>query len=440
MTTKRLPQSELKRRRRLLMDMMGDNAIAIVPSANELIRNRDVHYPFRQDSDFMYLTDFPEPEAVAVLIPGREQGEFIMFCRERDVEKEIWNGWRVGQEGAVSDYGADDAFPIEDIDEILPGLLEQQKRVYYTMGRYAAFDGRLLDWVNQLRANSRIGRSAPHQFIDLEFLVHDMRLFKSRSEVALMRRAAEVSIRAHTRAMRVCRPGMTEYQIEAEILHTFRQADTEPAYPSIVGGGINSCILHYTDNCCELRDGDLLLIDAGAEYSGYASDVTRTFPVNGRFSGPQRAIYEVVLAAQEAAIENALPGRHWNEPHEAAVKVLTEGLRDIGLLNGDAAQLIEDEDYKKFFMHKTGHWLGLDVHDVGDYKVDEDWRILEPGMVLTVEPGLYMPPHSNDLDERWRHIGVRIEDDVLITREGNEVLSDGLPKKVDDIEALMADG
>ena len=421
------------------MDMMGDNSIAIIPSAHERVRNRDVHYPFRQDSDFMYLTDFLEPEAVAVLIPEREQGEFILFCRERDVEKEIWDGWRIGQEGAVEQYGADDAFPIDDIDEILPGLLEQKQRVYYTMGKDPGFDGKLLDWINQLRGKTRIGRSPPHQFIDVAYLLHDMRLFKSRSEVALMRRAAEVSIRAHERAMQVCRPGMTEYQIEAEILKIFRQADTEPAYPSIVGGGINSCILHYTDNCCELKDGDLLLIDAGAEYSGYASDVTRTFPVNGRFSGPQKEVYEVVLAAQDAAIANALPGRHWNEPHEAAVQVLTEGLASIGLLNGEAAQLIEDGHYKKFFMHKTGHWLGLDVHDVGDYKVDKEWRTLEPGMMLTVEPGLYMPPHSSDLDERWQHIGIRIEDDVLITRDGNEVLSEALPKRVDDIEALMAE-
>ena len=438
MTTKRPPQSELNRRRRLLMDMMGDNAIAIIPAAPVHIRNRDVHYPYRQDSDFMYLTDFLEPEAVAVFIPGRVQGEFILFCRERDEAKEIWDGWRVGQEGAVSDFGADDAFPIEDIDDILPGLLERQSRVYYTMGKHAEFDAQLMGWVNDLRRKSRVGRAAPYQFIDLEYLVHDMRLFKSRSEVALMRKAAAVTVAAHKRAMRVCQPGMHEHTIEAELLHTFRVADTEPAYPSIVGGGINGCVLHYIDNCSVLNDGDLLLIDAGAEYSGYASDVTRTFPVNGKFSSAQKEIYEVVLKAQEAAIKKAIPGNHWNEPHEAAVKELAQGMADIGLLNGDASQLIEDGHYKKFFMHKTGHWLGMDVHDVGDYKVDDEWRVLEPGMVLTVEPGLYMPPHSSDIDDRWKHIGIRIEDDVLITKDGNSVLTDALPRKVDDIEALMA--
>lgn len=434
----RLPISELKRRRQELMEIMGEDSIAILPAAPETVRNRDVLNPYRQDSDFLYLTDFREPESVAVFIPGRSQGEFILFCRERDVDKEIWDGWRAGQEGAVDEYGADDAFPISDIDEILPGLLEDQERVYYTMGKSPEFDAHLLDWINHLRSQSRSGSSAPHQFIDLEYLLHDMRLYKSEHELNMMRQAAAVTVSAHERAMRVCQPGMYEYQIEAEFLHAFRMANMEPAYPSIVGGGRNGCVLHYTENNAVLNDGDLLLIDAGAECNGYASDVTRTFPVNGRFSSAQRELYDIVLEAQHEAIKKAVPGNHWNEPHAAAVSVLARGMAEVGLLTGEAAKLIEDGSYRKFYMHRTGHWLGLDVHDVGDYKVEDEWRVLEPGMVLTIEPGLYMPPHGNDLDERWQHIGIRIEDDVLITETGNEVLTEAVVKDVDAIESLMS--
>ena len=438
MPLKHLPKTEMQRRRRALMRMMDKNSIAIIPAAPECIRNRDVHYPYRQDSDFLYLTDFSEPESVAVFIPGRKQGQYILFCRERDEEKETWHGRRAGQEGAIADYHADDAFPIGDIDEILPGLLENRDRVYYTMGKDTRFDGQLMGWINQLRQSVRSGAGVPHEFIDLEYIVHELRLFKSRSEMRLMREAAKITREAHIRAMSSCEPGMYEYEIEAEILHAFRRHGTEPAYPSILGSGENGCILHYTENDCQMQDGQLLLIDAGCEYNGYASDVTRTFPVNGRFTKPQQQIYELVLAAQAAAIARARPGNHWNDPHQAAVSVLTKGLIRLGLLKGSAVKLIKDQAYRRFYMHRTGHWLGLDVHDVGDYKLDDQWRLLEPGMVMTIEPGLYIPAGSKGVNKKWWDIGIRIEDDVLITKDGNEVLTADIPKTIDEIEATMA--
>lgn len=419
------------------MRMMDKNSIAIIPAAPECIRNRDVYYPYRQDSDFLYLTDFREPESVAVFIPGRKQGQYILFCRERDEEKETWHGRRAGQEGAIRDYHADDAFPITDIDEILPGLLENRERVYYTMGKDTQFDSQLMGWINQLRQSVRSGTGVPHEFIDLEYLIHELRLFKSRSEMRMMREAAKITREAHIRAMSSCEPGMYEYEIEAEILHAFRRHDTEPAYPSILGGGENGCILHYTENNSLLKDGQLLLIDAGSEYNGYAADVTRTFPVNGKFNKAQRQLYELVLQAQEAAIARAQPGNHWNDPHQAAVSVLTKGLVKLGLLKGSAVKLIKEQAYRQYYMHRTGHWLGLDVHDVGDYKVDDQWRVLEPGMVMTVEPGLYVPAGSKGAKKAWWDIGIRIEDDVLITKDGNEVLTADIPKTIDEIETLM---
>jgi Xaa-Pro aminopeptidase len=422
------------------MRMMGNDSIAIIPAAAQKIRNRDVDYPFRQDSDCLYLTGFPEPEAVAVLVPGRSQGQYILFCRERDPIKETWHGRRAGQQGAIDEYGADDAFPIADIDEILPGLLEQRGRVYYTIGRDPDFDQRLMGWVNQIRRQIRAGSHPPHEFVSLEYLVHDMRLYKSQAEVAAMKRAAKTSIKAHKRAMRSCAPGMKEYQIEAELLYEFHLAGTVPAYPLIVGGGENSCILHYTENKDVLNDGDLLLIDAGCECDGYASDITRTFPVNGQFNPAQRELYELVLSAQLAAIKKVAPGNHWNDPHDAAVRTLTKGMVDIGLLKGRPTKLIHDGEYRRFYMHRTGHWLGLDVHDVGDYRIANDWRLLEPGMTLTVEPGLYIPKGTKGISRRWWNIGIRIEDDVRVTREGCEVLTETLPKTADQIESLMASG
>jgi Xaa-Pro aminopeptidase len=426
------------RRREDVMRQMG-GGVAILPTAPQLIRNRDVHYRFRPDSDFYYLTHFPEPDAVAVLVPGRAHGEYILFCREKNPEKEIWEGRRAGLEGAREQYGADDAFPIDDIDEILPGLLENREKLFYSMGRFKDFDARLIGWVNEVRGKARNGVHAPGEFVDLNHILHEMRLVKRLEEVKLMKRAARVSSAAHRRAMQACRPGMMEYEVEAELVYEFKKGGSPyPAYPPIVGGGANACVLHYTENSDELKNGDLLLIDAGAEIDGYAADITRTFPVNGKFSGEQRAVYELVLAAQHAAIEKARPGSHWNEPHDAAVRVLTQGLKDLGLLKGnDVEGHIEKGDYKRFYMHRTGHWLGMDVHDVGDYKIEDRWRLLEPGMVLTVEPGLYIAAGSPDTDERWWNIGVRIEDDVLLTREGNEILSQDAPKQVAEIEALM---
>jgi len=430
---------EFATRRKRLMQIMGGDAIAILPTAPERTRNRDVDHPYRPDSDFFYLTGFPEPEAVMALVPGRPQGEYILFCRERDPHMETWHGRRAGLEGAREKYGADDAFPISDIDEILPGLLENRARVFYTMGSSADFDRKLMEWINRLRKQSRSGIHTPGEFVALDHHLHDMRLYKSRAEVGTMRTAARITARAHERAMRVCRPGMTEYQIEAEILHEFMaNGARSPSYPTIVAGGDNGCILHYTENSDPLRDGDLLLIDAGCEYDCYAADITRTFPVNGRFSDPQRALYEIVLHANYAAIEQVKPGNHWNQPHEAAVKVLTEGLVKLGILKGRVATLVKEEAYKRFYMHRTGHWLGMDVHDVGDYKIGEEWRVLEPGMVLTIEPGLYIPLGSKGVAKKWQGIGIRVEDDVLVTPRGHEVLTVDAPKTVDEIESVMA--
>lgn len=431
--------SELKKRRRQLMASMGEGGIAILPAAQEHIRNRDVYHDYRQDSDFLYLTGFEEPESVAVLVPGRPQGEYILFCRERNPEKETWDGLRAGQEGAVERYGADDAFPITDIDDILPGLMENRERVYYTMGRNPAFDKHMMDWLNRVRSSARKGVRAPGEFIDLDHQLHEYRLFKSRSEVSAMRRAAKVSAAAHKRAMAACQPGMNEFEIEAELLYEFRRNGMTTAYPSIVGGGRNGCILHYIDNRDALRDGDLLLIDAGAENQGYASDITRTFPVNGEFSPAQREVYEIVLEAQLAAIEKTLAGNHWDDPHQAALRVLVRGLIDLGLLKGSVQSILESGEYRRFYMHRTGHWLGMDVHDVGDYKVDEDWRLLEAGMVTTVEPGLYITA-ADDIPERFHNIGIRIEDDVLVTKEGYDVLSKDAPKDIDTIESLVGSG
>ena len=433
-----ISRKEFSRRRKQLMRMMGSNSIAIIPTAPERTRNRDVEFPFRPDSDFYYLSGFPEPEAVAVLVPGRRHGEYLLFCRERDPQMETWTGRRAGTAGAVESWDADDAFPISDIDDILPGLLEQCERVFCTMGNDPAFDRRVMDWVNRLRQGGRSGTRTPDEFVSLEHLLHDMRLYKSRSEVRVMRTAAKVACQAHRRAMQACRPGMYEYEIEAGLLHGFRSAGMVPAYPSIVGGGENGCILHYTTNDAVLNDGDLLLIDAGAEYDCYASDVTRTFPVNGRFSKAQKALYEVVLAAQLAAIKKVAPGNHWNAPHAAAVRVLTRGLVKLGILKGKPAELVRQEAYRRFYMHRTGHWLGMDVHDVGDYKVGGAWRVLEPGMILTVEPGLYIPAGSRGVSRKWWNTGIRIEDDVLVTRDGNEILSAAAPKTVAEIESAMA--
>ena len=421
----------------MLMRMVGEDGIAILPSAPARIRSRDVEYRYRQDSDFYYLTGFAEPDAVAVLAPGRENGEFVLFCRDRDKLKERWDGSRSGPDGAIANFAADDAFPIDDIDDILPGLLESRNCVYYTMGAYADFDQRITEWVKSLRSRESSGVHTPHEFIALDHILHDMRLYKSRAEISAMRRAAKIAVGAHRRAMSVVTPGMYEYEVEAEYVHEFRRNDATISYPPIVGTGANSCTLHYVDNNAELAEGDLLLIDAGCEYDYYASDITRTIPVSGKFSAEQRAVYEIVLEAQLAAIEKTVKGNHWNDPHDAAVRVITKGLKKIGLLDGTVPKLIRDEAYREFFMHKTGHWIGMDVHDVGDYRVGDEWRFLEPGMVTTVEPGIYIPA-SRKTPARWRNIGIRIEDDVAVTNNGPDILSKGLEKDPDEIESLMA--
>lgn len=429
---------EFARRRRQLMRMAGEEAILVLPAAPERIRSRDTHYPYRQDSDLWYLTGFPEPEAVLVLVPGRAHGEAILFCRERDPEREGWDGPRTGPEGAVDRFGLDDAYPVEDLDEILPGLLEGRSRVYYHFGRDTEFDLKLIGWLNRVRAQVRAGAQPPHEFLELGHLLDELRLFKSPAEVKLMQRAADISIKAHEAAMRLARPGMHEYVVQAEIERVFRIHDAVPAYGSIVGAGANACVLHYIANNAQAKDGDLVLVDAGAEYRNYASDITRTFPVNGRFTKEQRALHDLVGAAHAAALAQARPGVPYEAGHEAAVRTLTEGLLRLGLLKGTLAKNLESGAYRRFYRHKTGHWLGLDVHDVGDYRIDGESRLLEPGMVFTIEPGLYIPADDTSVAAKWRGIGIRTEDDVLVTRDGHRVLTAKLARSADEIEALMA--
>jgi len=434
-----ISKSEFARRRKNFMALMEPNSIAIIPSAREQQRSRDTEFPFRQDSDFYYLSGFVEPDAVLVLIPGRKHGQFVLFCRDRDPDMELWHGFRAGPEGACENFSADDAFPVNDIDEILPGLIEGKDRVYYSMGRSTDFDQQIMGWVNQIRSKEASGAVPPGEFNDLDHMLHDLRLFKSAAELRRMRRAGEITARAHVRAMSFCKPGQIEQQLEAEILYEFaRSGARHPAYSSIIGSGENACVMHYVENDSKMRSGDLVLIDAGCEYEYYAADVSRTFPVSGVYSTEQRALYEIVLASQLAAINEIKPGNHWNQPHDASVRVITEGLVSLGLLKGRVNSLIKREAYREFYMHKAGHWLGLDVHDVGDYRVAEQWRLLEPGMVLTVEPGIYVSPHNTKVAKKWRGIGIRIEDDVIVTTEGNEVMTSGVPKTIDEIEALMA--
>lgn len=427
---------EFARRRKQLMRMVGPDGIVIVPAAPERVRSNDTHYPYRQDSDFHYLCGFPEPEAALALVPGRAAGETLLFCRERDPDRERWDGVRAGLDGAVADYGIDDAYPIGDIDDILPGLIEGRSRIYYPLGRDADFDQRLIGWVNRVRAEARRGVAPPHEIGALGSLLHEMRLIKSKTELKLMREAARISARAHERAWATMRPGWREYQIEAELLAEFRRGNAVPAYESIVGAGANGCILHYPAGDAELRAGELLLVDAGAEYRSYAADITRTVPIDGRFNAAQRALYDIVLEAQLAAIDQARPGRPFSAMHEAAVKVLTEGLIALGLVEGPVRSALKAERYRPFYMHKTGHWLGLDVHDVGDYRIDGEWRELEPGMVCTVEPGLYIAPDAA-VPAKWRGIGIRIEDDIAVTTGDPEVLTQMLPKQAADIEARI---
>ncbi|MGY1458262.1 MULTISPECIES: aminopeptidase P N-terminal domain-containing protein [unclassified Luteimonas] len=426
------------RRRRQLMRMAGDEAILILPAAPERVRSRDTFHPYRQDSDVLYLSGFEEPDAVLVLVPGRAHGESLLFCRERDPVREAWDGPRVGPEGAPEALGVDDAYAIDDLDDILPGLLEGRRRVYYHFGRDTDFDLKLIGWLNRVRAQVRHGAQPPHEFLELGHLLDEMRLFKTADELKLMRRAAKVTVQAHQAVMRSARAGMREYELQAELERVFRAAGTEPAYGSIVGAGANACVLHYRANDAVARRGDLVLVDAGAEHCGYAADITRTFPVDGRFSREQRVLHDLVGAAHAAALAQARPGVPYEAGHEAAVEVLTEGMLSLGLLKGTLRKALADSAYKRFYPHKTGHWIGLDVHDVGDYRIDGESRLLEPGMVYTIEPGIYIPPGDTGVAAKWRGIGIRTEDDVAITRDGHEVLTAGLARSADEIEAFMA--
>ena len=434
-----ITNKEYSARRKELMSLMHSNSIAIISAAPEKVRSRDTHYPYKQNVNLSYLCGFPEPESVLVLIPGRSQGEMVLFCRDKDPLRETWDGYREGHEGAVSNFGADDAFPIADIDDILPNLIEGKDRLYYAIGKDPEFDRHLMDWVNHVRNQRGNGALPPGEFVDLDHFINEMRLFKTAGELKIMRKAAEISVSAHSRAMKASKPGLFEYQLQAEIEHEFAvHGSAGAAYTSIVGGGKNGCILHYIENRDALKDGDLVLIDAGCEYQNYAADITRTFPVNGKFSDEQAAIYDIVLQAQTDAIAVIGPGIEYNKTNEATVLAITQGLVDLGILHGDVDELRASEAHREFYMHGAGHWLGMDVHDVGDYKIDGQWRVYEPGMVVTIEPGIYIAPGNPNVDKKWHGIAVRIEDDIVVTKDGNENITAGVPKKRDQIEALMA--
>jgi len=423
------------RRRARVIDQMQDG-VAIVPTAAERTRNRDAHYPYRFDSYFYYLSGFREPDAVLVLVAG-DHAKSLLFCREKDPEREVWDGFRLGPAAAKEVLGFDEAHPIGRLDALMPELLANQRKVFCHVGADGAWDARVLGWINEVRNRARSGVTAPTEITDVRTVLDEMRLIKGPEELAVMRRAAAISTAAHRRAMQAAHPGCTEYEIEAELLHEFRRHGAQaPAYAPIVASGANACVLHYVQNDASVADGELLLIDAGCELDGYASDITRTFPVNGRFGGPQKDVYELVLAAQAAALTEVKPSNTWDKPHEAAVKVLAQGLIDLGLLSGGVEQAVETESYKKYYMHRTGHWLGLDVHDAGEYKRSGQWRELQPGMVLTVEPGCYIRV-GDGVPEKFTNIGVRIEDNVLVTQSGYEVLTAEAPKTVADIEDLM---
>jgi len=437
----KLTQADFKERRDRLAEEMGPHSIAIIATSPVALRNRDADYKFRADSSFFYLTGFAEPEAVAVIETFESIDEgytYSLFCRERNREMEIWNGYRAGVDGAVDDYEADEAYAIDLLDEEIIEKLHNKQKLFYRIGHQADFDARVAKWIAKASGESRKGTSAPAQVIQLDRIVDEMRLHKSEKEIKLMQLASDISAEAHTRAMQTVKPGMMEYALEAELNYIFGKNGCVPSYNSIVGGGANACILHYVENDKALNDGDLVLIDAACEYQLYASDITRTFPVNGKFSPEQKALYELVLKAQLAAIDAVRIGNSYKEPHNVAVRILVQGLLDLGIMHGDLEEIIEKESFRQFYMHGTGHWLGMDVHDVGSYKQDGEWRAYEEGMVVTVEPGLYIAPDDETVDAKWRGIGIRIEDDVVATENGPLVLTKDVVKTVEDIEALMA--
>lgn len=436
----KLTQADFKQRRDHLAQKMGANSVAIIATRAEMYRNRDADYKYRADSSFYYLTGFAEPKAVAVLetFAEGETYRYSLFCRERNREMEIWNGYRAGVEGAVEIYGADEAFAIDLLDQEIIAKLLNKDRLYFRIGHQAEFDARVSQWIQKADSQQRRGSTSPAEVIQLDRLIDEMRLKKSAQEIELMQIASNISADAHTRAMQSVKPEMMEYALEAELNYIFGKNGCVPAYNSIVGGGENACILHYVENNKPLKDGDLVLIDAACEYEFYASDITRTFPVNGKFSPEQKALYNIVLDAQLAAIDATRIGNHYKYPHEVAVKILTQGLVDLGLLSGNVNELVESEAFRQFFMHGTGHWLGMDVHDVGAYKHGEDWRAYEAGMVVTVEPGLYVAPDDETVEAKWRGIGIRIEDDIVVTENGPLVLTKNVVKTVEEIEQLMA--
>lgn len=436
----KLTQADFELRRDRLAQQMGPNSIAIIETSPVAYRNRDADYKYRADSSFFYLTGFAEPEAVAVIETTDTVDDYTysLFCRERNREMEIWNGYRAGIDGAIEDFEADEAYAIDLLDEEILEKLLNKERLYYRIGHRAEFDAKVSQWIKQADAQQRRGNGSPSQVLQLDRIVDEMRLIKSDREIELMQIASNISAAAHTRAMQKVRPDMMEYALEAELNYVFGQQGCVPSYNSIVGGGENACILHYVENDKALKSGDLVLIDAACEYEFYASDITRTFPVNGKFSPEQKALYEIVLSAQYAAVDAVRIGNSYREPHEVAVQILTQGLIDLGLLKGELNQLIKTEAFRQFYMHGTGHWLGMDVHDVGSYKADGEWRTYEEGMVVTVEPGLYIAPDDESVDPKWRGIGIRIEDDVVATQQGPLVLTKNVVKEIADIEQLMA--
>ncbi|KTD60442.1 proline aminopeptidase P II [Legionella santicrucis] len=434
-----ISQQEYQTRRKSLTQKLPAGSIAIIPAAHESLRNGDAHYRFRQESNFYYLTGFNEPDALLILISGSDMHS-ILFNRPRNPMEEQWTGKRLGQDGALSELGMHASFPIECIADELPKLLSGKTAIYYALARNSEVEKIIMQALEKVKSQVRRGVKVPEQLCDLEPILGEMRLFKSEAELELMRRAASISVNAHKQAMRRCKHLEHEYQLEAELVYEFsRQGCRSVAYDPIVGGGENACILHYTDNNKPLRQGDLVLIDAGGEYENYAADITRTFPVNGEFSLEQKNIYELVLKAQKAGIAAVKPGLPWNEIQQIMLRILTEGLCELGILQGNVDELLAKEAYKPFYMHNSGHWLGLDVHDIGLYKINGEWRPLEPGMVLTVEPGLYISSNTPGVDQRWWGIGVRIEDDVVVTKTGHEVITAALPVDVHEIEALMRD-
>lgn len=428
--------SDFKKRRMQIAKIIGVDSIAIIRAKDTSIRNGDADYKYRPDSNFYYLSGCCEADALLVICPENESGDTILFCREIDLKNVTWNGPMLGLDDAIDKLGFDDSYDIKSLDNIIPKLMEGRDKVYFMLGVDSEFDKKIVYWTNEVKKEKWAKSQAPHELISLKPFLDDMRVYKSKNEIKCMQIAADIAAAAHIKMMQICQPDIFEYNLHAEFLRSITNKNSQASYLPIIGGGNNACILHYINNDNKLQDGDLVLIDAGAEYDYYASDITRTFPVNGQYTKEQAEIYEIVLAAHAAALNKVKIGNHWNEPHEAAVKVITQGLLDLGLLKGDLETLLKEHSYVQFFMHKTGHWLGLDVHDCGEYSVDGLWVELEENMVLTIEPGIYISEDANVV-KKYKGIGIRIEDDVLVTRDGNKILSNKVPRTIKEIEAIM---